>query len=51
MSDGGQSEEELEALQFLANNLEIDLPDLYAIDSKAMKIIEAEEDVEEIIQV
>ena len=51
MSDGGQSEEELEALQFLANNLEIDLPDLYAIDSKVMKIIEAEEDVEEIIQV
>ena len=56
MSDGDQCEEELETLKFLADKLGVDLLDLYAIDSKAVEITEAEiaeteEDEEEIIQV
>ncbi len=55
MSDGGQCEEEMETLKFLAENLGVDLTDLIAIDSKAREIAEAEmdveEDEEEIIQV
>jgi len=55
MSDGDQCYEEFETLQFLADNLGVNLMDLYAIDSKATEIAEAEmveaEEEEEIIQV
>ena len=56
MSDGGQCEKEVEMLKFLAEKLEVDLPDLIAINNKAIEIAEteidnSEMDEEEIIRV
>jgi hypothetical protein len=51
ISDGDQCEQEVEAIEFLAENLEVELSDLFAINEKAKEMATAEMDEEEIIQV
>ena len=51
ISDGDQCEQEVEAIEFLAENLEVELSDLIAINEKATEMATAEMDEEEIIQV